>query len=208
MLELRNASVYEAATVPRSARVLEVPQPIRRGDLFHMPYISHRYVFRCLFAHCHPAQPRRESARHPLPESGHPHHAWVEVTRTMFDPPLMGYWMYVAPGSGTRFRLGRTIAFRGHREALQHFCAVEDACRYVHANTTVTSPESRIVARAGELGYDSVQFTRFVEHATMKAEVVFTRLNAVHAPPATRCHAKRGFFRPASLPCGEWPIRP
>ena len=181
--------------------ILQLPSKILYGDLFYMPFISKSYIFSCVFEQCHP--PRKHSPH--IPVEGFPHFTWVNVMRTMYDPPDMGHWMYFFPGSGYRFNLGRTLAFQTHGNALSHLCPTSGDCIYTNAaNKSIISPEARISARALELGYDSVQFTRFVEHGMVKAEVLFVKLNSAKSLHSSQCHKYSHMFDPPTLGCGKW----
>lgn len=105
---------------------------------------------------------------------------------------------------GVRFNVGRTIAFRDHAAADRHFCP-RRSCR------REGGLEHTIAARARARGFDSVQFTRFVEHDTLKVELLFTRRNVPSSRGGARhggdeCAAGADRFRPPL--CGTWPPLP
>ena len=62
------------------------------------------------------------AAGFPSANSGQASHTWIEVTHAGMDADspssTSGYWMYLAPGSGVFYNLGRTAVFADHLEAL------------------------------------------------------------------------------------------
>lgn len=204
-------TVFMKDQLPSNVTIRRPDALIRGNDLFYMPLISQRYVFRCLFQQCHPATSDTRAMRTvaSLPETGEKSNTWVPVIRTMYDPPNMGFWMYFAPDSGFEFNLGNSISFRGHADALRHFCPTQ--CRIINSEGRVVhSPEAIIAYRAKQECYDSVQFTRFVEHKTLKMEILFTRLNVINGSSARECstYAERfrraGSHRRNAVSCGAW----
>ena len=201
LLALRNKTQAKKATV-------------RRGDYYQLPgKISSHYVFRCHFHVCFPVSLGRtiafpnhavveeEDYRDAMPMEGHANDTWVEVLRYSADPPNMGFFMFHAPGSGIWFHLGRTIAFPNHAVALRRLCP--QGC----GNHSHGAPESRLAGRALELGYDSVQFTRFVEFSILKLEILFTWVNTPGSEYRTeQCGMYKAHFDPF-MGCAGWKLK-
>ena len=128
-----------------------------------------------------------------MPISGFANDTWIEVLRYSADPGQMGFWMFYAPGSGIRFHLGRTIAFLDHNQAGQHLGA---------------KSAIQIAERALALGYDSVQFTRFVEHNIMKLEILFPQVNTIGSSTTSteQCVRYKSRFSPFAG-CSGWDLK-
>jgi hypothetical protein len=106
-----------------------------------------------------------------VPREGYPSNSLAEVIHHGSDGGQRGYWMYYAPGSGVYLNLSRTIAFETHAAAVDHFCSGDQAC--------TAQGERGLVRAAQRAGYDTVQFTRFVEYSMVKSEIVLVREEAV-----------------------------
>ena len=73
---------------------------------------------------------------------------------TFADSPLLGFWMYLAPGSGVFYDLGKTLVARNASELTAHGMSQE---------------------RLRAHGFDSVQFTHTWEDYIFKYEIVDVR---------------------------------
>lgn len=171
----------------------------RARDGFSGPACPHRLL---------DGVPSTEAALRPVPRGGYPSFSLVEIVHHGFDPPGFGYWAYIASGSGIYVNVSRTIAFDGHAAAIRHFCpngtgvpraAAARSSQLPRRSISVecTQPDERgMVAAAAAAGYDTVQFTRFVEYGLVKAEVVLVR--HVEDAETTRRRRQRGDACPSS----------
>lgn len=120
---------------------------------------------------------------HAPPYTALPSHTWAEVTHAAdpFGDEHYGMWLLWTPGSGIWLDLGNSIAFSEHSDAFKHFGI---------QNTTFANEE--MSQSAASAGYDSIQFTRHVDHVNypcdtaagvkyMGLEIVATRLTGTYA---------------------------
>lgn len=157
---------------------------------------------RCTWDKCFPVRSLQDAGRrhNTVPIHGYPNNSWIGVVRHMRDPDHMGFWMYMSLESDVKFNLGRTIAFENHIQAMQFF---------LPHNMKTKFWEVQFVNEARKKGYDSIQFTRFVEYGYLKHELVFTQLNSLSATAKTRCHHFEHVFQ--NLPkakCTWMPSKP
>ena len=164
---------------------------------------------------------------HPVPRRGYPSHSMVEVMHAGFDPPYFGYWLYMTAGSGIYLNLSRTRAFDDHAAAARHFCpngtgpllarphrgrAARGLALLWRSDACQLQNEQGMVAAATAAGYDTLQFTRFVEYGLVKHEVVLLgvsederatsrrRVRGNACPPAARVELFRSGWG-GSRPC-------
>lgn len=143
---------------------------------------------RCTWDKCFPVHNLRDAGRrhNPAPINGYPNNSWIGVVRHMRDPNRMGFWMYMSFESDVKFNLGTTIAFEDHFQAMRYF---------LPHNMNTRFWEVQFVHEARKRGYDSIQFTRFVEYGYLKHELVFTRLISFNTTEASGCHQFEDVFK-------------
>jgi hypothetical protein len=89
--------------------------------------------------------------------SGIANHTKVEVVHECCDGPNEGLWMYLMPGSGVFFDLGKTIVFEQHGAACEYFGKLSGA--FTTCPWICCAPMNEFVWReARKQGYDSVQY--------------------------------------------------
>jgi len=95
---------------------------------------------------------------------------WVEVMHQAdpFGDESIGAWFLYTPGSGIYMNTGRTRAFRGHDTAYKKF----DCSFQGHQ-----APQECMSAAAAKQGYDSLQFTAWVDHVNYPCDT----FNSGHA---------------------------
>ena len=139
-----------------------------------------------------------DTSKEPELGTGLPSHTIVEVRHICCDKemswrPRDGFWMYLAPGSGVFFNLGKTIATSSHGELWYELGCTRDFVD-AHRDAALGEYDETIAptwileyACARFKGYDSVQYTHFYEGTIVKYEVV--HLKDLH-PQKDACPAK------------------
>lgn len=100
--------------------------------------------------------------------------------------PDVGYWMYLAKGSGNYIDLGRTIVFPEHYDALKYFTGCVDCRNYTEKEMLAPNVYGRrirkeICSRARAAKYDTIQYTHRNE-GVYRYEITDLRiLNPVNA---------------------------
>ncbi|KAL6057424.1 Metallophos domain-containing protein [Balamuthia mandrillaris] len=97
--------------------------------------------------------------------------SWVEVTHRCCEYLPEGFWMFLNVGTGIFYNLGKTIAFRTHVEACNHFgggwrCVTNESSTVPAERHQIHAVNPFVRVKAREAGYDSVQFLShvFVEY--------------------------------------------
>ena len=158
--------------------------PVRIGDV---AVLGGELGVRCVSELCFPLRPRDVNRQPwPIPVKGFANDTWIEVSRYLHDPKNMGFWMYISNDSGVWFNVGRTIAFPNHAAAMRFFLPKQVGEKH---------QERKFIVEAYRKGYDSIQFTRFLEYGYMKYEIVFTRLNSPGTPDSDKCMIYEHRFR-------------
>ena len=137
---------------------------------------------KCLTTKCFPIRGHVHDMHNmtfPVSRKGFSSNTWVSVLHHLKDPIGMGFWMYLSSNSNVYFNLGKTISFDNHVDAMTFFCP--QGCNFstTYVGHKKFHTEKQFVARAYVLGYDSIQFTRFIEYGFLKYEIVFTKLNNI-----------------------------
>ena len=105
-----------------------------------------------------------------------------------------GMWMYHAPGSGIYFDLGRTIAFKYHKDAVRHF--LNKACTswsWLHSNIECDSDFKDLI-NVAKKEYDSIQFLNHEDMRCGNMAVEIIALNYIGDYPCGNKSGK-GLFK-------------
>ena len=104
------------------------------------------------------------------PMNGFKENDLVEVFHARADGSHMGFWFYVARGSGVYLNVGKTIVFDNHDKGFYYF---SKNCDLKNKN-----PRSDFNAYcAKQNGYDTIQYINFWEYGIYKPEILFVHLN-------------------------------
>lgn len=100
---------------------------------------------------------------------GFPSHTSVEVTHICCDPNGDGMWHNFAPGSGIWYDIGNTFVFKDHQPG--HLDRIRELNCSVNRKTSSSQIKSTFECLRSK-GYDTVQFTNYLEHTVVKYEIV------------------------------------
>lgn len=131
----------------------------------------------------------------PMSVAGAANHTFVEVVHTACDPLGMGFWFYMARGTGVYLNTGKTAAFKDHAGSWAYFHCADTNCAHFKGNARDQNEGSEVQTSvaAAQHGLDSLQYTRFVEGGVVKSEIVLTKINtraakkSDQAPKADGC---------------------
>ncbi|KAL1528837.1 hypothetical protein AB1Y20_010160 [Prymnesium parvum] len=105
-------------------------------------------------------------AEAPIPAADN---AWVEITHCGSRLEEESSWFYVLRGSAIYVNVGKTIWFKDHPEAAEHFG--------IHGDVT------NVPAAAREAGYDSIQYLEHCEGCRCSYELMLTKATGTGSCP-------------------------
>jgi hypothetical protein len=113
----------------------------------------------------------------------------------------MGFWLYYAVGSGIFINIGKTLGFDNHGGSWAFF-----HCDPRSGGCIDPGSEAATSGAAARAGWDSLQYTRFLELGMVKQELVLTTINTrgvyydgACPPPGREALLRTGWN--ASKPC-------
>ena len=101
------------------------------------------------------------------PAHVYPSHSWAEVMHCSHEDEATAPWFFLTRGTGIFVNVGRTIAFKDHKEAALFFMGNDRPWGPISMNPehTLTPYDGTMVPeRARAAGYDSIQYTMHCEH--------------------------------------------
>jgi hypothetical protein len=119
---------------------------------------------------------------------------WVEVTHCSSivsnTYEQKGAWFYSAKGSNIFINVGRTIVFKDHPDAVEHF--LNKQCRYFRNQCNLLF--SDLVDEASKQGYDSIQFLSHDDMRCGNTALEILMVNSVgHSAIPTNIEYRTGY---------------
>lgn len=106
---------------------------------------------------------------------------WIEVTHCSSHVSILdeqkGAWFYLAKGSNIFINVGRTIVFKDHPDAVEHF--LNKHCRDFRNQCFLLF--SDLVVEASKQGYDSIQFLGHDDMRCGNSSVEILMVNSIGA---------------------------
>ena len=212
--------------VPQGEFLLTDPDTLRYGDFVHALYPIHTgdvwRIYRHLNSLCVDWLQTACLGGERVLTRGAPDHSYVEVQHACCDghtqggSTLIGFWHYLAPGSGVFFNVGKTFAARDHATMsfeIQDRLGCDQNYLASHGIGHGWGPFGVSFECLRAHGFDSIQFTHHMEHSMDLYEVV--NLHDTHnqreynpnCPDAANAHRYRqGWDATVECKClvGSW----
>lgn len=127
-----------------------LPQSVKKCNLIKMKFKKKTFLMEDCYGILKNKKKKDHIIAHP---NGFPNNSVVEIHHEYGDEEGCGYWMFLAPGSGISYNIGRTIVFQTHIECHKYF-------GYWNGGHCWDSRYFNQMVMCGlKMGFDTIQFT-------------------------------------------------